>query len=205
MGMETAIAMVQTISLTGATPMVRLSANNPAEIAKFLDAGTLGLICPMVNTRADCEQFVAAALYAPLGARSFGPSRVRLAQGAPAYYETANQNAMLFAMIETAEALENAEAIMDVDHLSGVYIGPADLSLSLGHNPVKDQGIPEMMERYEWITAAVPARGLKVASTDYVASRGRDAFRDAVGPEQPATMLGLACGQHQPGDPRGLS
>lgn len=162
MGMESAIAMVQTINLCGSTAMVRLSGNQGSEIAKFLDAGAQGLICPMVNTEDDCRRFVRSALYAPKGERSFGPNRVRLAQGAPGYFAGANGAAMLFAMIETAEALENFEAIADVPDLFGIYIGPADLSLSLGHNPATEQGIPEMLEVYRTITEGAHKRGLKV-------------------------------------------
>ena len=74
-GYESMVAMLQGISTTAVTPMVRVAWNDPAEIMKALDAGAYGIICPMVNSRAECEAFVGACRYAPRGYRSSGPTR----------------------------------------------------------------------------------------------------------------------------------
>lgn len=162
MSYESAVMIMQAIGLRGPTPMVRLPSREPSLISSLLDAGAEGLICPMVNTAEDCAAFIDACIYPPNGSRSFGPSRCRLTDGAGPYFADADGRTMLFAMIETGEALENLEAILATPRLYGVYIGPADLSLSLGHNPVTDQQIPEMMAQYAHITERAQARGLKV-------------------------------------------
>src|SRR3954466_7300504 len=105
---------------------------------KMLDAGAYGIICPMVNTRADAERFVSAMRYPPQGGRSFGPIRALLHAGAD-YPQHANATVIAFAMVETRQALDNLDEILSVDGVDAVYIGPADLSLALGCPPRLDQ------------------------------------------------------------------
>lgn len=130
-GYESMLAMLQAISTTAATPMVRVPWNDPASIMKALDAGAYGIICPMISSRAECEAFVGACRYAPRGYRSSGPTRAVLYGGAD-YAANANDTIVTLAMIETREALEALDAIMSTPELDGVYIGPSDLSVSLG-------------------------------------------------------------------------
>ncbi|HUZ74612.1 MAG TPA: aldolase/citrate lyase family protein [Stellaceae bacterium] len=125
------VSMLQAISTTPVTPMVRVPWNDPAAIMKALDAGAYGIICPMVNSRAECERFVGACRYAPRGYRSSGPTRAVLYGGAD-YPVKANDTVLALAMIETREALGNLDAILSTPELDGVYIGPSDLSVSLG-------------------------------------------------------------------------
>ncbi len=113
----------------------------------------------MINTREDAERFVGACRYAPQGYRSFGPIRALLYAGAD-YPVHANQTVLAFAMIETAQALENLEAIVSTPGLDGVYIGPADLALSLGHTPKFDHTEPELLEPIERIMTAAKAQGV---------------------------------------------
>jgi 4-hydroxy-2-oxoheptanedioate aldolase len=131
---QTAVTMLQGISTTNVTPLVRVPWNDPIPIMKMLDAGAYGIICPMVNTREECEKFVRACRYAPAGYRSFGPARAAIYGGAD-YASEANSSVITLAMIETAEAMENLEDIMSVEGLDAVYVGPTDLSISLGHAP----------------------------------------------------------------------
>lgn len=133
-GFETALTMLQAISSTDTVPLARAPWNEPGAIMKLLDAGCLGIICPMVSNRAQCEAFVGACRYPPCGYRSFGPTRVRLSAG-PDYAERANEEIITLAMIETAEALDNLNEIVSVPGLDAVYVGPADLSQSLGSAP----------------------------------------------------------------------
>src|SRR5690606_16709402 len=100
-------------------------------LMKMLDAGCYGLICPMVNTREEAERFVGACRYPPRGYRSSGPIRASIYGGAD-YSEKANDTILIFAMIETKEALDNLEEIMTTPGLDGVYVGPSDLTISLG-------------------------------------------------------------------------
>jgi len=130
-GYESMLAMLTAISTTATVPMVRVPWNDPAAIMKALDAGAYGIICPMINSRADCETFVGACRYAPRGYRSSGPTRAVL-YGGPDYAGKANDTVVALAMIETRQALDNLAAIVTTPELDGVYIGPSDLSVSLG-------------------------------------------------------------------------
>ena len=105
---------------------------------KILDAGSYGVICPMVSNRKQSENFVKACLYPPKGYRSFGPIRGLLYGGAD-YGQHANDEILKFAMIETKEALDNLDEIMSTPGLDGIYIGPADLSLAIGEQPGFDK------------------------------------------------------------------
>jgi len=131
---QSAVAMLQAISTTAAVPMVRVPWNEPILTLKLLDAGAYGVICPMINSKAQAEAFVDACRYPPRGSRSFGPNRAVLYGGAD-YWRHANEEILLFAMVETREALNNLEAIVSVDGLDGIYVGPSDLSLSMGKVP----------------------------------------------------------------------
>lgn len=160
MGYDRALAMLQAISTTDVTPMVRVPSNEPGIIMRMLDAGAMGIICPMVNRPDQAQAFVDSCLYSPRGGRSFGPTRVQISAG-PDYWKLANEVVMPIAMIETAEAMDNLDAILDVPGLYGVYIGPGDFSLSFGLNPVTDINSPDMLNRYETIIASAALRGLK--------------------------------------------
>jgi len=125
------VSMLQGISTTPTIPMVRVQWNDPAAVMKALDAGAYGIICPMVNSRADCERFVGACRYAPRGYRSSGPTRALL-YGGPDYPAKANDTVIALAMVETREALGNLDEIAATPELDALYIGPSDLSVSLG-------------------------------------------------------------------------
>lgn len=102
-----------------------------------------------------------AARYAPLGGRSFGPTRANMVHG-PAYVKTANDTVLVLAMIETREALRNLDAILGVEGIDGVYVGPSDLGLSLGYEPTLDPSAPEVLGAIAEIGARAKAKG-KVA------------------------------------------
>ena len=153
--------MLQVISGSGKTPMVRVPWNEPGIIMKALDAGALGIICPMINTPEDATSFVGATKYAPLGYRSSGPTRAMMVHGS-SYHDEANDNIISFAMIETVEALENVEKIAATEGLTGIYIGPSDLSISMGYKPGLDRQEPEMIEAIKKIENACKKNNIKV-------------------------------------------
>jgi 4-hydroxy-2-oxoheptanedioate aldolase len=154
------VPMLQAIQATPTMPVVRVSWLDPAVIMKTLDAGAQAIICPMVNSREDAQRLVQYTRYAPLGGRSFGPVRAGTVLGAD-YADAANDNLVVFAMIETAQALDNVDAICSVEGLDAVYIGPSDLSLSLGCKPVFDDVEPKAAQAIEHILARAHAHGLK--------------------------------------------
>jgi 4-hydroxy-2-oxoheptanedioate aldolase len=122
------------IQLGGAAPMARVPWNDTVWIQRTLDAGALGLVVPMVNNAKDAAGVVANMKYATRGQRSSGGSRVSgYIEGN--YVKWANDQIAVIVMIETAEAVENAEEILATDGVDGCFIGPNDLALSLGVDP----------------------------------------------------------------------
>jgi 4-hydroxy-2-oxoheptanedioate aldolase len=153
------VTMLQAVSTTGTVPVVRVPWLEPASLMKALDAGAYGVICPMVNTREDAQKLVAWTHYAPRGTRSFGPVRASLYGGAD-YPQHANDTIVTFAMIETAQALDNLDEILSVEGLDAVYIGPSDLSLSLGCAPAMDDLEPKAAQAVDHILARAKAHGI---------------------------------------------
>jgi 4-hydroxy-2-oxoheptanedioate aldolase len=154
------VPMLQAMQATPTMPIVRVPWLEPGIIMKTLDAGAQAIICPMVNTREDAQRLVSYARYAPQGTRSFGPVRAGLVHGSD-YATAANANTLVFAMIETAQALDNLDAICSVEGIDAVYIGPSDLSLSLGCTPVFDDVEPKVAQAIDHILARAHAHGLK--------------------------------------------
>jgi 4-hydroxy-2-oxoheptanedioate aldolase len=151
---QSAVPMLQAISTTDAVPMCRVPWNDAAIIMKLLDAGAYGLICPMINTKAEAEQFVSYGRYPPIGTRSMGPNRAVQYAGAD-YWQGANDEVLLFAMIETQAGLDNLEEILSVKGLDGVYVGPSDLSMAMGKPPTldpSDQGVIDAIARIASVT-----------------------------------------------------
>jgi 4-hydroxy-2-oxoheptanedioate aldolase len=144
------VTMLQGISTTNTTPLVRVPWNDPAHIQKSLDAGAYGIVCPMINNRAEAEKFVGSMRYAPVGYRSSGPIRASLYGGAD-YHAKANDIVVAFGMIETQEALDNLDAILSTPGLDAIYVGPSDLSISLGYNPGGDKPDNWMMSALQTI------------------------------------------------------
>src|SRR6202011_2929853 len=79
---QAAVGMLRAISTPPAVPMVRVPWNEPILTAKLLDAGAYGIICPMINSKAEAEALITACRYPPRGSRSFGPNRAVLYGGA---------------------------------------------------------------------------------------------------------------------------
>jgi 4-hydroxy-2-oxoheptanedioate aldolase len=147
-----AVGMLQAISQTDVTPMARVPWNMPDIIMKLLDAGAYGIVCPMINNRKQCEEFIRHCRYAPKGHRSFGPLRAVWYAGAD-YWKHANDTILTFAMVETQEALDNLDDILTTPGLDAIYVGPSDLGLSLGFQPGADPTEPKVMDAIKFIVA----------------------------------------------------
>jgi 4-hydroxy-2-oxoheptanedioate aldolase len=141
---QASVGMLAAISTTPAVPMVRVPWNEPILTAKLLDAGAYGVICPMINSRAEAEALVSACRYPPRGSRSFGPNRATL-YGGTDYWQHANDEILVFAMIETRRGVQNLAEIVAVEGIDGVYVGPSDLSLSMGKTPTLDPQDEEVL------------------------------------------------------------
>lgn len=130
-GFDTAITMLQAISTTSATPLVRVGKNDPQLVMQALDAGAYGVICPMISTAQEARDFVSYCRYPPAGGRSSGPAR-GLLYGGRDYLAKANGEILAIAQIETAGSLDQLDEICAIEGLDGLYVGPNDLAGSLG-------------------------------------------------------------------------
>ena len=141
-------------------PMVRVPWNEPGIIGKVLDAGAYGLICPMINTREEAQALVSYMRYPPAGKRSNGPIRAGIYGAASGYQATANEEILCLPMIETQQAIDNLDSILDVPGIDAVYIGPSDLAFSRGGTPTLDQETQQAMDTYQQILDATKKRSL---------------------------------------------
>jgi len=169
-----ALPMLQALRASGVVPMVRVPWLEPGIIMKALDAGALGVICPMINTAAEAARFVGFMRYPPAGQRSYGPTRAAIAHGG--YGTEANDAVLAFAMIETAEGMANLDAIAATPGLDGIYVGPADLTLATQGGrlpPGFDREEPEMIALIRRIAEACRAHGIRAGlhcgTPDYAA------------------------------------
>lgn len=153
-----AAEMLVAISCTDATPFVRVPSNDPAQINRALDAGALGIIVPLIHSADDAYRAINACRYPLEGSRSYGPVRASMTWG-PDYYEQANDLVTCVPMIETRTALEEIESIISLPGLDAIYVGPNDLSLSLGQPPAADNA-GSYQEAYRSIAKSCAARGI---------------------------------------------
>lgn len=153
------VSMVRTIQHAGAAPVVRVMQNEPWMIMRALDAGALGVIVPLVNDAAEAARAVAACRFPPQGARSYGPIRASGVIGSKVP-KALGDEVVCIVQVETREGLENAEEIAATPGLDGIYIGPADLALSLGLELGSAAGEREHVEGVERILEACRKNGI---------------------------------------------
>lgn len=125
-----ALSILQAIAPSGIFPFARVPSLESGLIGKLLDSGARGIICPMIDTAEDAAEFVNCLQYPPSGMRSYGPIRAKFFSES-SYTSEANENILAFAMLETERAVNNMDAILSTPGLDGIYVGPADLSISL--------------------------------------------------------------------------
>ena len=153
-----AASMIQAIELCGGTPVARVPWNEPGIIGKVLDAGAHGIIVPMVNTREQAEAVVRSTRYAPDGSRSWGPVMAGMRHDDNRAW--ADAHVATIPMIETAEAISNLDEILSVPGVDAIYVGPADLSISLGLEPGNNDGKPVFDDALTTIVAACQRHGV---------------------------------------------
>jgi 2-keto-3-deoxy-L-rhamnonate aldolase RhmA len=177
MGIETMTQIVSTIvDARGPAPLVRVPEATVESIKRALDAGASGIVAPMINTRAEAQAVVAAAKFPPLGQRSFGSPWAGLAFDLtmPGYLRKANEQTLAIVQVESAAALERLGDIMGVPGLDGVFVGPVDLSISLGLDIESQPEHPLLEEAIAEVLDAARANGLPAGiycSTPEVARR----------------------------------
>jgi 4-hydroxy-2-oxoheptanedioate aldolase len=149
-------AMLRRIEHVPIATAVRLPNADAAPIGRVLDAGADAVLIAMIESADQAAAAVAATRYPPAGIRSFGPLRASLG------YEraTLESRVSVFAMIETAAALSDLGAICAVDGLAGIYVGPADLALSMGVDAVGATSHPEVLDAIVRIHRAASDAGI---------------------------------------------
>ncbi|MHB8132412.1 MAG: HpcH/HpaI aldolase family protein [Mobilitalea sp.] len=125
--------LIRVIDLCSVVPLVRLSANDPVQIKRIMDAGAHGVIVPMVNSAEEARKVVEAVHYPPDGKRCVGLARAQgYGSSFEQYKEWVNQESIVIVQIEHIKAVENLDAILSVEGVDGFIVGPYDLSGSLG-------------------------------------------------------------------------
>lgn len=157
-----ALDMIRAADSAGICPIVRVPWNEPSSIGPILDAGAMGILVPMIDTVDDARRMVDACLYPPAGRRSLGPIRVGTRDGQQ-YLKTANERIAVIPMIETAEALAHVEEIVALEGVDAVFVGPFDLSISLGLRPGDNDGEPFFDEAIRKVTRAAKQAGKATA------------------------------------------
>lgn len=125
--------LIRVLDLAGTIPLVRLTANDPDLIKRVMDSGAHGIIVPSVSTPEEAELAVEAVYYPPRGRRGVGLARAHgYGTDFAGYLNRLQREAVVVAMIENAQGVDNAEAILSVNGIDAYFLGPYDLSASLG-------------------------------------------------------------------------
>jgi 4-hydroxy-2-oxoheptanedioate aldolase len=136
--------LVTAIDSTPAVPLVRVHSIDKVAIQRALDIGAMGIVVPLVKTAEEAAAIVDATRFPPRGTRSFGPVRAaRYGFDNADYFNRANEQIVVMLILETQEALDNLPEIGSVEGIDALYIGPFDLSLSLGLDPMSSPS-PEL-------------------------------------------------------------
>ncbi|MFL2760239.1 MAG: HpcH/HpaI aldolase family protein [Dehalococcoidia bacterium] len=156
--------MLMAVGNTDAVPIVRIPSHRQVYIQKALDIGALGIVVPAVKTAEEAAQIVSATKFPPHGKRSWGPLRAsKYTFDNEDYLRNANDNILVVLIIETVEAVENLEEIAAVPGIDVLFLGPWDMCLSLGLDPLLlphpeiDEILEKMIEvatRYEVVAGA---------------------------------------------------
>lgn len=156
---ETVQKMMQAIREPNLTPITRVAWNDPVLIKLALDIGSLGIIVPWVNNKEEAIKAVKAKLYPPKGIRGVGPRRAaRYGADFQEYIEVADEEILLLVQIETQEAVKNIDDILSVEGVDAFFIGPLDLSASLGY--IGNWRNPKVLETIDKILDAGKRNGV---------------------------------------------
>lgn len=157
--LRTILEQLQAIAPYPAVPIVRPPWPDAVRIKQILDLGVQTILAPMVDTAEQAGEVVAATRYPPEGIRGVGSPLARASQfnRTKDYLETANEQVCVLIQIETVTGVENLDAILEVDGVDGIFIGPADLSASMGH--LGDPGHDDVQKVIESCIAKIVRAG----------------------------------------------
>jgi 2-keto-3-deoxy-L-rhamnonate aldolase RhmA len=160
---EAAANCFRGIQLAGAMPFARLPAADAVWIKRFADAGAMGLVVPLVRSADEVRRVAEWSRFPPRGRRPYGGGRVHFLYGREQYLAGANDALLVLVQIETPEAVEDLDAILAVEGVDGCFVGPTDLSLSLGF-PLPGAPSEEREQLVRDLAARISAAG-KIAAT----------------------------------------
>ena len=149
--------MMQAMNGSGCIPIVRPQWSEPVVIKRVLDIGAYGVLLPWINSKEEAENAVKFCRYPPQGIRGFGPRRAGMFD--PDYFKTANDELLVTVQIETEEALKNLDDILAVPGIDACYIGPWDLSVSLGFGVPPDWKDPRYLAVFDRVLEAARRHG----------------------------------------------
>ncbi len=179
-GPETISHMIQVTEGSKVIPLVRVGLNDQYLVKLALDAGAYGVVVPLVNSRADAERAVSFAMYPPRGIRGAAGTRAsRYGLDSKEYLRTANAEIMVIAQVETKSALDNIDEILDVEGIDVAFVGPSDLTMSLGL--IDDRSNARVTEAMNKVVKACKNRGkipgVMASSTEEVKGAIERGFR----------------------------
>ena len=145
--------LARAAEVRGVSPIARVPRNEPSTILRFLDAGVHGIHVPWVNTPDEARQVIEAAKYRPEGFRGLAGNRSIDWRVTPETVTQANAETMVIIHIETADAVEEIDGFLEVAGIDVLFVGPTDLSHSLGHPGRRDH--PEVVAAIERVAQAV--------------------------------------------------
>ena len=162
LSIETVQAHVMATKGSDTTPLVRVAWNDPVLIKPVLDIGAAGVIVPLIRTVEDARRALAACRYPPEGIRGYGPRRPSnySRQGGTAFCRSANESVMVIVQIEHIDAVNNLDEILSVQGLTGIVVGPNDLSGSMGH--MGEPRHPAVLKAIETVIAKARQSGVFV-------------------------------------------
>ena len=197
MDFEKAQAMLQAMNGTQTVPMLRVAWNDPVLIKRALDIGAMGLVIPLVTNREEAELAVRAARYPPQGIRGIGVGRAHgYGLQFKQYIEAANREIMVVVQIEDIEAVRNIEDIVSVEGIDALFIGPLDLSGSMGFVGQFDPLPANVVEAVDQVIKAAKRAGMPlgiwVGSPEAANERIAQGFQ-FVGLGLDCVILGMAC------------
>lgn len=167
MNRESMTNICRTADISGIVPIVRIRVNNPVEIMQALDAGALGVQIPNVDTYEQALSAVQSARYAPKGNRGFAPSHRAGAYGMmdkAAYIRLSNEQVLTVLHCETLESVQNLDSILELPELDVIFIGPMDLSQSMGPDVMGNRNHPELNAVIDQTIAKVVRSGKAVGT-----------------------------------------
>lgn len=153
-GLNELVSQLRAIDGRGPLPLVRAPWNDLVQIKRILDAGAAGVLVPYVNSRSDAQQAVAACTYPPIGKRGAATSTRAANQGlSPSHFAESDEQVLILIQVETLDAINQIDDILTVPRVDGIFVGPVDLSASMGH--LGDRHHPEVLEAIDSIERKV--------------------------------------------------